>query len=176
MLHLQYHRHRLRYLSVPPPNTHRNHSKLDYRVRVQTIMLPVRSLPIHRSEASHLAFTGPPFHVSYSPLANGWIEPIRRKLQGRFLHITDMHPDPYYIPGTSEKSACHRRKPKKKPRSGEFGMPYRYVSSPHPFLYHYYLTNVSIHRILNVELMLMLKLTIWMHFWHNQVNVIRHSH
>lgn len=31
------------------------------------------------------------------------------KLQGRFLHITDLHPDPYYEPHTStaEDSACH---------------------------------------------------------------------
>jgi endopolyphosphatase len=47
-----------------------------------------------------------------------------RKLTGRFLHITDMHPDPYYREGTSEKSACHRRKPKKKPRSETFGYTY----------------------------------------------------
>ena len=52
----------------------------------------------------------------------------RRKLQGRFLHITDMHPDPHYRVGMSEKSACHRKKPRKaKERSGEFGMPYRCV-------------------------------------------------
>lgn len=49
----------------------------------------------------------------------------RRKLQGRFLHITDMHPDPYYRVGMSPNSACHRRKPKKaKPRAGEYGLPY----------------------------------------------------
>ncbi|THH33616.1 hypothetical protein EUX98_g608 [Antrodiella citrinella] len=55
----------------------------------------------------------------------------RRKLQGRFLHITDMHPDPHYRVGMSEKSACHRKKPKKaKERSGEFGMPYSECDSP----------------------------------------------
>ncbi|KAH9938626.1 uncharacterized protein B0H18DRAFT_1081217 [Fomitopsis serialis] len=49
----------------------------------------------------------------------------KRRLQGRFLHITDMHPDPYYKEDASEKSACHRRKPKKaRPRSGYYGMPY----------------------------------------------------
>ncbi|KAH9843836.1 uncharacterized protein C8Q71DRAFT_793476 [Rhodofomes roseus] len=50
----------------------------------------------------------------------------KRKLQGRFLHITDMHPDPYFKEDASETSACHRRKPKKaRPRSGYYGMPYR---------------------------------------------------
>lgn len=49
----------------------------------------------------------------------------RRKLQGRFLHVTDMHPDPYYRVDMSPKTACHRRKPKKeKPRAGEYGIPY----------------------------------------------------
>ncbi|TCD66989.1 Endopolyphosphatase [Steccherinum ochraceum] len=55
----------------------------------------------------------------------------RRKLQGRFLHITDMHPDPHYRVGMSEKSACHRRKPRKaKERSGEFGLAYSDCDSP----------------------------------------------
>jgi len=55
----------------------------------------------------------------------------RRKLQGRFLHITDMHPDPHYRVGMSEKSACHRKKPRKvKERSGQFGMPYSGCDSP----------------------------------------------
>lgn len=49
-----------------------------------------------------------------------------RKLQGRFLHITDIHPDPHYRDGGSEKSACHRNKPKKaKRRGGYYGLPYR---------------------------------------------------
>ncbi|KAI0796639.1 Metallo-dependent phosphatase-like protein [Abortiporus biennis] len=54
-----------------------------------------------------------------------------RKLQGRFLHVTDMHPDPHYRPGMSEDSACHRKKPKKtKRRSGDYGMPYSDCDSP----------------------------------------------
>ncbi|KAI9819990.1 MAG: Endopolyphosphatase [Pycnora praestabilis] len=34
----------------------------------------------------------------------------RRKLQGRFLHITDLHPDPHYKihSSTDKESACHR--------------------------------------------------------------------
>ncbi|KAI0759898.1 Metallo-dependent phosphatase-like protein [Irpex lacteus] len=54
-----------------------------------------------------------------------------RKLHGRFLHLTDMHPDPFYRAGTSEKSACHRKKPKKaRPRASEFGFLYGECDSP----------------------------------------------
>ncbi|KAI0347563.1 hypothetical protein BDW22DRAFT_1352033 [Trametopsis cervina] len=54
-----------------------------------------------------------------------------RKLHGRFLHLTDMHPDPFYRAGASEKSACHRNKPKKaKPRAGDFGFLYGECDSP----------------------------------------------
>ncbi|EKM59064.1 uncharacterized protein PHACADRAFT_249247 [Phanerochaete carnosa HHB-10118-sp] len=53
-----------------------------------------------------------------------------RKLHGRFLHLTDVHPDPHYREGMSEKSACHRKKPKKKPRSGPFGYTYGDCDSP----------------------------------------------
>lgn len=50
------------------------------------------------------------------------------KLHGRFLHITDMHPDPYYIVGASVSSGCHRKKPRKeKERSGYYGTPFRFV-------------------------------------------------
>ncbi|KAB8339219.1 hypothetical protein FH972_022153 [Carpinus fangiana] len=37
---------------------------------------------------------------------------VDRKLKGRFLHITDIHPDPFYevYSSTGEDSACHRSK------------------------------------------------------------------
>lgn len=53
-----------------------------------------------------------------------------RKLHGRFLHITDMHPDPYYTPRTSLSTSCHRKKSKKKKnKSLYFGTPYSWVIS-----------------------------------------------
>ncbi|KAI1786520.1 Metallo-dependent phosphatase-like protein [Ganoderma leucocontextum] len=55
----------------------------------------------------------------------------RRKLQGRFLHITDMHPDPYYRVGSSEKKACHRGKPKPgKAAAGHYGLSYSDCDAP----------------------------------------------
>ncbi|SCV01357.1 LAMI_0G10990g1_1 [Lachancea mirantina] len=45
-----------------------------------------------------------------------------RKLHGRFLHITDMHPDPYYKEGSSISRVCHRGKPKdEKDSAARFG-------------------------------------------------------
>ncbi|KAF2667368.1 hypothetical protein BT63DRAFT_374874, partial [Microthyrium microscopicum] len=40
------------------------------------------------------------------------IKPSTRKLTGKFLQITDIHPDPYYktYANTDEESACHRGK------------------------------------------------------------------
>ncbi|KIM53791.1 hypothetical protein SCLCIDRAFT_409629 [Scleroderma citrinum Foug A] len=53
-----------------------------------------------------------------------------RRLHGRFLHITDMHPDPYYKPGSRPSMACHRGKPKKKRGAGYYGTPYKECDSP----------------------------------------------
>ncbi|KAG5221087.1 Endopolyphosphatase [Salix suchowensis] len=54
-----------------------------------------------------------------------------RKLRGRFLQITDLHPDPYYTNHASQSSACHRRKPKKeKQRSNLYGTPFSECDSP----------------------------------------------
>jgi len=55
-----------------------------------------------------------------------------RRLTGRFLHLTDMHPDPFYRTGGTESSACHRKKPKKKKKAhgGEFGLPFGECDSP----------------------------------------------
>ena len=54
-----------------------------------------------------------------------------RQLQGRFLHITDMHPDPLYRPGAALSTACHRNRPKKEPeRAGYLGTPYEFVIFP----------------------------------------------
>jgi endopolyphosphatase len=54
-----------------------------------------------------------------------------RQLQGRFLHITDLHPDPLYRVGGSVSSGCHRKRPKKeKQRAGYLGTPYGFVTPP----------------------------------------------
>ncbi|KAI0320832.1 hypothetical protein OF83DRAFT_1162184 [Amylostereum chailletii] len=55
----------------------------------------------------------------------------RRKLHVRFLHITDIHPDPHYRVHASESSSCHRKKPKKEEeRAGYYGLPYSDCDSP----------------------------------------------
>lgn len=51
-----------------------------------------------------------------------------KKLHGRFLHITDMHPDPYYTPRASTSKSCHGKKAKKKSkRAGFWGTPVVFV-------------------------------------------------
>ncbi|KAI5124972.1 hypothetical protein M0805_007398 [Coniferiporia weirii] len=51
--------------------------------------------------------------------------------RGRFLHLTDMHPDPYYRVDSAESTACHRNKPRgEKERGGHFGLPYGDCDSP----------------------------------------------
>ncbi|CAE6523142.1 unnamed protein product [Rhizoctonia solani] len=47
-----------------------------------------------------------------------------KQLHGRFIHITDMHPDGYYLPGASVSSSCHSKKPRKESeRAGKYGAP-----------------------------------------------------
>ncbi|KAG6919426.1 hypothetical protein DXG01_006309 [Tephrocybe rancida] len=54
-----------------------------------------------------------------------------RQLHGRFLQITDMHPDPYYLPNTAKKTACHRKKGKKSMNQASYyGTPYSDCDSP----------------------------------------------
>lgn len=37
-----------------------------------------------------------------------------KPLKGRFVHLTDLHPDPFYRRGGAESKACHFKKKKKK--------------------------------------------------------------
>ncbi|KAG1896469.1 Metallo-dependent phosphatase-like protein [Suillus fuscotomentosus] len=53
-----------------------------------------------------------------------------RQLHGRFLHITDIHPDPFYEPGASQSSACHRPDFKDERPAGYYGTPYSFCDSP----------------------------------------------
>ncbi|KAG8692017.1 Endopolyphosphatase [Ceratobasidium sp. 423] len=47
-----------------------------------------------------------------------------KQLHGRFIHITDIHPDGYYLPGASISSSCHSKKPRKESeRAGQYGAP-----------------------------------------------------
>lgn len=47
-----------------------------------------------------------------------------RKLHGRFLHITDIHPDPHYAKGTSQSSQCHRKESDEDKKAGYYGTPF----------------------------------------------------
>ena len=82
-----------------------------------------------------------PTQVSFDIQANSERQPIiqasrlisakePRKLHGRFLHITDMHPDPHYTPHSSRARTCHSKKPQKKSDEAlYFGTPFGCVFS-----------------------------------------------
>ncbi|KAG2141710.1 Metallo-dependent phosphatase-like protein [Suillus bovinus] len=54
-----------------------------------------------------------------------------RKLHGRFLHITDIHPDSYYAKGTSQSSQCHRKERSDgHQRASYYGTPFGTCDSP----------------------------------------------
>ena len=40
-----------------------------------------------------------------------------KPLKGRFVHLTDLHPDPFYHTGGAESKACHFKKKRKRHRA-----------------------------------------------------------
>ncbi|KAG1735436.1 Metallo-dependent phosphatase-like protein [Suillus lakei] len=70
-----------------------------------------------------------PTQVVLGPSLIG-LQPSPRKLHGRFLHITDIHPDPFYEPGASQSSACHGPNLKDNHPAGYYGAPYSSCDSP----------------------------------------------
>jgi hypothetical protein len=76
--------------------------------------LSLRKTSLHKVCSFHTrAFQAHPSHSA------------RISLHGRFLHITDIHPDEHYRADASVSSSCHRRKPKRETsRSGYWGAPY----------------------------------------------------
>ncbi|KAK4051052.1 Endopolyphosphatase [Microbotryomycetes sp. JL201] len=64
------------------------------------------------SQASHNAAAGP------------------AQLHGRFIHLTDLHPDPWYKFNSSEAGACHSHDPAKGERAGYWGQPVSDCDSP----------------------------------------------
>ncbi|ODV91239.1 hypothetical protein CANCADRAFT_11772, partial [Tortispora caseinolytica NRRL Y-17796] len=53
-----------------------------------------------------------------------------RKLHGRFLHITDIHPDPYYQIGSDPSHSCHRGKGD----AGRYGAPLTSCDVPYSMI------------------------------------------
>ncbi|KAK9896712.1 hypothetical protein P389DRAFT_83164 [Cystobasidium minutum MCA 4210] len=54
-----------------------------------------------------------------------------RKLTGRFLHITDIHPDPFYRANSSVQASCHHNRPYDDPdRAGWLGTPVSECDTP----------------------------------------------
>ncbi|KAH7137295.1 Metallo-dependent phosphatase-like protein [Dactylonectria estremocensis] len=80
---------------------------------VAALLFPaVFSSPIYDDSQRTLATTEPDDAASFVTPPLHMQTKQNRKLQGRFLHITDFHPDEFYKPHTStdEGIACHRKK------------------------------------------------------------------
>ncbi|KAI0660952.1 hypothetical protein C8Q70DRAFT_912248 [Cubamyces menziesii] len=94
-------------------------------LELRVLRLLLVFLVIARVEQGLSVPTQAPMEISPTPAKS------RRKLQGRFLHITDMHPDPHYRVDSSEKKACHRGKPKEGKRpAGFYGLPFSDCDAP----------------------------------------------
>lgn len=78
----------------------------------------VQYLDIDENEYRRLGLT-PNKPVQIVPLGN---KHRPKTLHGRFLHITDIHPDEFYTEGASIDIACHRGKPEKgQPGASKYG-------------------------------------------------------
>lgn len=79
----------------------------------------------HTSSASLSSSQAGPAGSSGSHLVRTERKAPRPPLTGRFIHITDFHPDPHYRSGASLDQACHRKDPgrhkKKKKKHGKHG-------------------------------------------------------
>ncbi|OXG95688.1 endopolyphosphatase [Cryptococcus neoformans A2-102-5] len=73
-----------------------------------TLALSVASSEAAISSTGQMPLNGSFPQLDYSELQNVRINK-KRPLKGRFLHITDIHPDPHYKAGSTFESGCHRK-------------------------------------------------------------------
>ena len=53
------------------------------------------------------------------------------RAKGRFLHVTDFHVDPWFVPGSAQRTSCHRGHPFGNDRpAGFYGHPVSVCDSP----------------------------------------------
>jgi hypothetical protein len=79
------------------------------------ILISLALSPLSQASRSSLTPSQTPFVPPLSPPGS---TSLSRPLKGRFIHLTDLHPDPFYKAGTDEDEACHfnKKKHKKKKR------------------------------------------------------------
>ncbi|KAI9228846.1 MAG: Metallo-dependent phosphatase-like protein [Piptocephalis tieghemiana] len=56
---------------------------------------------------------------------------VHARYTGHFLHITDFHPDPHYLPAADVRSACHRYVKRVDGIAGEYGSPGTKCDAPY---------------------------------------------
>ena len=71
------------------------------------MLLPRLVLPLCALASTSTAAYLPAQAVLANVVPAGPVAAARPPLKGRFIHLTDVHPDPFYRPGSSEDEACH---------------------------------------------------------------------
>ncbi|KAG7665016.1 PPN1 [[Candida] subhashii] len=66
--------------------------------------LSIETITLNQTQQDEIKQLGLTPKPQIKIITNGKGEQI---IHGRFLHITDIHPDPYYIPGSSTDKLCH---------------------------------------------------------------------
>lgn len=122
--------------SSSPPNDNQNGLESLHVVKIpledEHREGPQTAESIHTwSVLSHTAQTNESTH--YESLRTNQL--AKRKLHGRFLHLTDLHPDEFYKYNSAVGQFCHRKEKKKKgededEKAGWFGVPFSDCDSP----------------------------------------------
>lgn len=81
--------------------------------------LQYASVKLSESEKNHLKRLGltPKDPVNVTDPLTG----TTKTIHGRFVHLTDFHPDPFYKPGSSIDELCHSGKASGKDKAGKYG-------------------------------------------------------
>lgn len=89
---------------------------------LETKRLEAAMLPLEASEKDVESLRALKLSPTNPVVVRDAITNQERKIHGRFLHITDMHPDAFYEEGSSMEGSCHGTKPKnKKDKAPRFG-------------------------------------------------------
>lgn len=113
-------------------NVHDNKDILNTLYKENLYLIPNITQNVIESENEdefELLIKNPSKYITFSEVKN-----TKKKLTGRFLHITDPHPDPYYIEGGLLEYACHRdiqtESVSDLPKGSKFGDPMLGCDSP----------------------------------------------
>lgn len=89
---------------------HKNSSKRKLKLLLTFFLILVLGATyFSKQQALTHSSNSPAVASSQSSELDGKTQRRAKKLTGRFIHITDIHPDPHYVEGSSIESSCHRK-------------------------------------------------------------------